>query len=426
MSIFGMMRTATSGMNAQSNRLGTVGDNIANSSTAGYKRASTEFSSLILESGSGEYNSGSVETEVRYGISQQGGFDFTTSATDIAISGNGFLIVSEGTDAGAADYLTRAGSFVKDGDGYLVNSAGFYLLGVPWTNQSVTPTIPSNGTSGLSPVQIQTLSLQAVPSASGTFNLNLPSTATIETTLPSANTGPPVSSFKSSLVVIDNLGAQVTLDIYASKTGTGPDVWEVAVFNQADAAATTVFPYGGGALLSSVTLTFDAVGNLDAGLPSPTSITIPVPNGASLTLDMGETTQLATTFQVLEPKVDGSAPSAVDRVEIDDTGTLYAVYENGQREKKFLIPLATVPSPDNLIPRAGNVFDLSSDSGDLLVGAAGTAGLGNIVPKALEKSTVDIASELTDMIEAQHSFTANSKVFQTAADLMEVLVNLRR
>ncbi len=199
------------------------------------------------------------------------------------------------------------------------------------------------------------------------------------------------------------------------------------IFNQADADPTTVFPYTGAAYpLSSVTLTFDATGKLDSTVPSPTSITLTVPNGASLTLDMAKTTQLATTFQVLEPKVDGSAPSAVDRVEIDDTGTLYAVYDNGQREKKFLIPLATVPSPDNLIPRAGNVFDLGSDSGDLQVGAAGTAGLGKIVPKALEKSTVDIASELTDMIEAQHSFTANSKVFQTAADLMEVLVNLRR
>jgi flagellar hook protein FlgE len=162
-------------------------------------------------------------------------------------------------------------------------------------------------------------------------------------------------------------------------------------------------------------------------LPSPTSITIPVPNGsAALVLDMSKTTELATTFQVLEPKVDGNAPSAVDRVEIDDTGTLYAVYKNGQREKKYLIPLASVASPDNLVPRAGNVFDLGADSGQLLVGAAGTSGFGNLVPSALEKSTVDIASELTDMIEAQHSFTANSKVFQTAADLMEVLVNLRR
>jgi flagellar hook protein FlgE len=294
----------------------------------------------------------------------------------------------------------------------------------------VTPTIPSNGTSGLSAVQIETLALQAVPSTEGTFNLNLPSTAAVVPagSLPSDNVVGSTYTAKSSLVVIDNLGGQVTLDIYATKTGTGPDTWEIAVFDQADADPATVFPYTGASAtpLANVTLTFDAFGNLDTALPSPTSMTLTVPNGASLTLDMAETTQLTTTFQVLEPKVNGSAPSAVDRVEIDDTGTLFAVYENGQREKKFLIPLATVPSPDNLIPRAGNVFDLSSDSGDLLVGAAGTAGLGNIVPKALEKSTVDIASELTDMIESQHSFTANSKVFQTAADLMEVLVNLRR
>jgi flagellar hook protein FlgE len=227
--------------------------------------------------------------------------------------------------------------------------------------------------------------------------------------------------------VYDNVGAKVTLDIYFTKTTTANE-WEVAVFNQADADPTTTFPYGGGAMLASVTLTFDPLnGQLDTVLPSPTSITIPVPNGsAALVLDLGNTTELATTFQVLEPTVDGNAPSAVDRVEVDESGTLYAVYENGQREKKYLIPLATVASPDNLIPRAGNVFDLGPDSGQLLVGAAGTAGFGDLVPSALEKSTVDIASELTDMIEAQHSFTANSKVFQTAADLMEVLVNLRR
>jgi flagellar hook protein FlgE len=428
MSIFGMMRTATSGMNAQSNRLGTVGDNIANSSTAGYKRASTEFSSLILESGSGEYNSGSVETEVRYGISQQGGFDFTTSSTDLAIKGNGFMVVAEDTTPGSAAYLTRAGSFVKDGDGYLVNAAGFYLMGVPWTNPNVTPTIPANGTGGLSAVQIQTLALQADPSTAGTFNANLPQTATgvAAGSLPSDNVVGSTYSAKSSLIVYDNVGAKVTLDIYFTKTTTANE-WEVAVYNQADADPTTVFPYTTAALATQ-TLTFDpTTGSLDTVLPSPTSITIPVPNGsAALVLDMSKTTELATTFQVLEPKVDGNAPSAVDRVEIDDTGTLYAVYKNGQREKKYLIPLASVASPDNLVPRAGNVFDLGADSGQLLVGAAGTSGFGNLVPSALEKSTVDIASELTDMIEAQHSFTANSKVFQTAADLMEVLVNLRR
>jgi flagellar hook protein FlgE len=91
MSLYGVMRTGGSGMSAQSNKLSTVADNIANVNTAGYKRASTEFSSLILRSGTGNYNSGSVETHVRYAISDPGTLNFTTSATDLAIQGNGFL-----------------------------------------------------------------------------------------------------------------------------------------------------------------------------------------------------------------------------------------------------------------------------------------------------------------------------------------------
>src|SRR3954470_2030491 len=110
----GVMRTGGSGMNAQSNKLSTVADNIANVNTTGYKRASTEFSSLILRSGSGNYNSGSVETNVRYAISDPGAPQYTTSATDLMIQGNGFFVV---TDAEGTPFLTRAGSFVPDGEG---------------------------------------------------------------------------------------------------------------------------------------------------------------------------------------------------------------------------------------------------------------------------------------------------------------------
>ena len=110
MSISGMMRTSVSGMAAQSSRLATVSDNIANASTHGYKRAFTEFSTVVLESGTGSYTPGSVDTQVRYGITQQGGFDYTTSATDLAVSGDGFFLVG---DTNGATYLTRAGSFVN-------------------------------------------------------------------------------------------------------------------------------------------------------------------------------------------------------------------------------------------------------------------------------------------------------------------------
>ena len=94
MSLYGVMRTGVSGMNAQSNKLSTVSDNIANVNTTGYKRASTEFSSLILKSGSGNYDSGGVETRcVTPSPSREP--QFTTSTTDLAVQGNGFFVVQD-------------------------------------------------------------------------------------------------------------------------------------------------------------------------------------------------------------------------------------------------------------------------------------------------------------------------------------------
>ncbi len=428
MSISGMMRTSASGMAAQSSRLGTVSDNIANASTHGYKRAFTEFSTIVLETGKSAYVPGSVDTTVRYGISQQGGFDYTTSPTDLAVSGNGFLLVTDGSDA---TYLTRAGSFVKDDQGYLVNAAGFKLLGYPIVNGSTAAA--SNGTAGMEEVNISAMSLEATPSTLGTYHANVPidATAVAAGNRPSDNLATSAYSAKASITAIDNVGREVTLDVYYTKTGA--NTWEVSVFNAADAASSTApFPYGasGSAPLSETTLTFNAsTGQLASVAPvNPAGlvISIPVPNGQTLTLDISNSSELAEDFQVLTPTINGNSPSAVEGVEFNKDGTLYAVYGNGARVGIFRIPLATVPSPDNLTPQAGNVYTVSADSGNLQVGFPGTSVFGELRSSQLEKSTVDTATELTTMIESQFAFTANSKVFQTGGELMEVLVNLKR
>lgn len=418
MSIFGMMRTSTSGMAAQSSRLGTVADNIANASTHGYKRAFTEFSTIVLESGGSEYVPGSVDVEIRYGITQQGGYDFTTSKTDLAIDGDGFFVV-EGPSGSTA--LTRAGSFVTTKDGNLVNAAGFKLMGSP-LNGGV-PVLAANGTAGLEPIDISALALEATPSTTATISANFPVTADIETDLPSANAATAQYSAKSSLNVIDNVGTVKTLDMYITKTAA--NTWEVAYFDANDAtSSTSPFPYSSAALATE-TFDFDPTTAKLSGT-SPTSITVPVPNGQSLVIDMSKMSELDDDFQIISATVNGNKPSAVDSVEFSSDGTLYSVYENGSRVASYRIPLASVPSPDLLTPEAGNVYVLSSESGDLQVGFPTSGQYGAIKTSALEKSTVDTASELTTMIEAQYSFTANSKVFQTAGELMEVLVNLKR
>jgi len=122
------MRTSVSGMSAQTNKLSTVADNIANVNTVGYKRAETEFTSLVMPSTNGAYNSGSVASNARRFVTDPGSTTFTTSKTDLAVSGNGYFLVS---DTAGNIMLTRAGSFVPDANGDLVNSAGYYLMAAP-------------------------------------------------------------------------------------------------------------------------------------------------------------------------------------------------------------------------------------------------------------------------------------------------------
>jgi flagellar hook protein FlgE len=162
---------------------------------------------------------------------------------------------------------------------------------------------------------------------------------------------------------------------------------------------------------------------LDAA--SPTSLALTIPGGSAFTLDLSSMTQVAAEFQ-FKATVDGNSPSAIDKVEVDTDGTMYAIYNDGTRLATYRIPLATVPSPDNLVPEVGNVYSLGIDSGNVQVDFAGHSGLGTVKSEALEQSNVDLASELTAMIESQRGYTANSKVFQTGADLLDVLVNLKR
>ncbi|MEX3007040.1 flagellar hook protein FlgE [Hoeflea sp. TYP-13] len=418
MSLYGMMRTGVSGMNAQAARLGTVADNIANANTTGYKRSSAEFSSLVLPSGGGSYNSGGVSTSVRYAISQEGALQFTTSITDLAIGGDGFFVVQ---DSSNVSYLTRAGSFIPDSDGNLVNAAGYQLMGYDYANGTPTPVV--NGFDGLVPINVLQGALQADASTTGVFTANLNSDAAIVTgTLPSANAATSQYTHKSSLVVYDDLGGEVLLDFYYTKTAA--DTWEVSVFDQAGATAGTSFPYSSAAL-STVTLNFDpTTGDLTGA--STSAITVPVPGGQNLDIDFAAMTQLAYEFNVGDASVDGNAPSKVVSVEITTDGTVYAKYENGTLDPKFKIALADVQSPDQLDPLSGNVFAQNSESGVVTTGFAGSGNFGDIISGALESSNVDIAEELTSMIESQRSYTANSKVFQTGSDLMDVLVNLKR
>jgi flagellar hook protein FlgE len=379
-----MMRTGVSGMNAQANRLSAVADNIANASTIGYKRAETQFSSLVLPSSGGQYNSGIVLTSVRYGISDQGGIRSTSSTTDLAIDGNGYFLV-QGADG--ATYLTRAGSFVPDKDGNLVNTAGYYLLGS--ADGSVAPDL-----NGLSIVNVNAPDLTAIGSTAGTFTVNLPTTDT-----PPATAGD--YNHKTSLISYNNAGEAVKLDVYFTKNAD--DTWSVSVKNAADNVE-----------IGTGTLTFDPVtGAVVSG--GNVSVDLTGYNGGTLDLNLGASTARTGSYTISQATINGQAPSSLQSVDVGADGSVVAIYENGSQQVLYRLPLATVASPDRMTVVSGNVFSPSAASGAVTVGYPQSDGMGKIMSGSLEESNADIAQELTDMIEAQRSYTANSKVFQTGS-----------
>jgi flagellar hook protein FlgE len=440
MSLFSALQTSVSGMAAQANALSAISDNIANSSTTGYKEANAQFETLIGEQATSTYQSGGVQTDIRYGVSDQGTLNSTTSATDLAISGNGFFVVSQN---GVGQYLTRAGSFVPDSSGNLVNAAGYNLMGYA---------IASDGTESpnLSVVNVSNDTLQAAASTSGTLAANLPSTATVVTPLTSTTTGGVTTTSgtatpadnvadstytdKTSMTVYDNLGNADVLDVYATKIGT--DTWQIAAYQQSAAASGGGFPYTSGPLAVS-DITFGSTGavasteNMLAATPSDTISTtksilsVPVPDGNTVSIDMSGMTQLATSFGVNTATADGNAPSKLASVSIAADGTVTDVYASGFQIPTFKIPLAVVNSPDNLTAISGNVYQASETSGAAILSTANTSGVGKIEQDELEGSTVDLATELTTMITAQRGYEANSKVLQAASDLLSTLTHLQ-
>jgi flagellar hook protein FlgE len=427
------MNTAVSGLSGQASALSTIGDNVANSGTVGYKDAGAQFETLLGDSSPTNYSSGGISTSVRYNITGQGTLQGTTTTTDLAVQGTGFFIVKS---AGGTVALTRAGAFVPDSSGNLVNTAGYFLQGYPISSGATSSS--DSGLADLTNVNVQSSAQLLTPSTSGTFSANVPSTAAVVTTgnLPSTNTAPFTYTEKTTMTAYDSLGAPITYDVYLTKTGaatgsppTGTDDWEVTVYNAADGNATS--GYTGTTQTEPVvtaTMNFNpTTGALASigGSATTTSINLTTPFGTTIPLDLSGMTQDASAYTVNTATTNGSAPSNLKDVTISTSGVLSYVYDNGTSVPKYQIPLGTVESTSNLQSESGEAYLATEASGAIQTGTATQGALGSINSSSLEDSTVDLATELTNMIQAQQAYQANSKVLQTGSDLMTVINNLK-
>lgn len=406
--------TALSGLRASSNSLGVTGNNIANANTTAYKSSSITFADIFTNSLGVRLNGSGSAMQIGSGVATasiptnftQGNLTDSSSPTAAGIQGTGFFVVKSAT---GAQVYTRAGDFGIDHNGFLVAPDGSQIQGYA----AVGVTIPAGG--ALTSIKIPIGEITApVATTQLTLKMNLNS---------ADGAG---SIFHAPSQVLDSKGVAHALDLTFTKQTDGS--YQVA--GSLDGNAATIS--------APSTLTFDSNGLLTA----PATLSI-VPNQAMLngatlpsinvnlyktnpdgTQGSANITNFAVTSAVAAIEQDGFVAGSLTGLSMsaNHDGVISAVFSNGQVRPIAQFALATFNSQDGLTRLGGNTFGETAGSGQASIGTAGSGGRGIVVGNALEQSNVDLAGEFTDLIVAQRSFQANSKVIQTISQTLQDLI----
>jgi flagellar hook protein FlgE len=392
MSLSGAIYIGVSGMDAFTQGLQTVSNNVANLNTAGFKESTTNFLDMFNEGnglnadGSGGQPDGNG---VRFAPSQidfsQGTLQQTTGALDLAIQGNGFLVLLN--DGGTV--YARTGSFAVDSKGFISEQGTGYQLGV--LNSSGVPT-------ALNVTNLQTN--PASPTTSVTFADNLSSSATSDTV--------------SGINVFDSTGAEHTWQVaLAAVTGT-PGQWTATVTDET------------GATIGTGTLTFNS------SVIDPTTAKITVnttPAGASplaVTLDFSNVTSFSSgtssTLQVGQS--DGNAAGSLSSVTLNSSGQIVLNYSNSQTTTEGSVALANFLDPQQLHEASNGTFTNPSNAPAQILPSGG-GGVGTLVSQQLEGSNVDLTQQFGQLILIQRGFQASSQVVSVANDMIQELFGIR-
>ncbi len=425
MSLFGAMFSGVTALNAQSQSLGMISDNISNINTIGYKTTKAAFSTLITGQNQGTYAPGGVRSSPVSEIDKQGLLQSSFNSTDLAISGDGFFVVTEAAVPTASDArsYTRAGQFSADKQGYLRTPAGFFLQG--WrTDLAGVPTAatPSLLTS-LESIRVSSVSGSASPTTSVELGVNLPASA--------AN----LSTESTSVTVFDSLGVSHNITLTWQKTAA--NAWTVS------AAVPDAANFGEGTLTNggwSVDIVFNGDGTPSTFDTNPTPPALFVPagdwnsgaNASTVAMNLGTAnvangvTQFSSSYSVAFINQNGVQFGNFNGVQVDENGIVTALFDNGETQKIYKVPIATFPNPNGLASKTGTAFSQSERSGGFFLRAAKEANAGSIVPSSLEASNADVAEEFTKMIITQRAYSAATRIITTADDMMDELIRIKR
>lgn len=421
MSLTGALSSAISALSAQSQSLSMISDNIANSDTTGYKTTSAMFDALVTaSSNTTSYASGGVTVSGRANITQQGLLAATSNATDVAIQGSGFFVVTDAKSGGTVAY-TRNGAFTTDNAGYLQNN-GYYLEG--WRTDVDGNVVGNESAGNLEAINTQVASTSGSATTKTTIAANLPSDAA---------TG---DTYTSSVTVYDSLGAANSMQVTWTKSGA--NTWSASFANPTSASDTTTAT---GTASGTIDITFNSDGSLASTNPDPATVSITGwTDGAAdstITMDLGTAgktnglTQYASgettpSVNVTSIDSDGLSYGKLSSVSIGDDGIVNATYSNGQTIAIYKIAVATFADPNGLAASSNGIYSATVTSGNAALQGSGENGAGTIYGSELESSTTDTSSQFSSMISAQQAYSAASQVVSTVNKMYDTLISAMR
>lgn len=412
-----------SGLNAASQNLDAIGNNIANAGTVGFKSSTVQFADVYANSrvGLGVQVS---RVNQRFSI---GNISSSGNQFDMAIDGEKGLFRLEQPN-GAIAY-SRNGQFFPNKEGMLVNAQGYYLTGY------------GPGSNTLQRIEVPSGNIPPKATSEMKLKLNLPANAaSIVDEKPELDAnGDPVLDVDGNPVMVptfdpkddttytqtfnylvyDSLGNSHNItQYYAKRDGqNGESVWDVYYAKE-------------GNQIGQAELRFTESGVLigDGIVP----VTLQNPGGTNspakdLTFEVRYTgsTQFGGEFNRGNPYQDGYATGDYASMSIDSDGTIIAAYTNGETMRLGSLVLADFSNLQGLKPIGGNAWTETGASGQPILGRPGENGLATIKGQAVEESNVDMGQELVNMIIAQRTYQANAQTIKTQDQVLQTLVNLR-
>ncbi len=426
--------TALSGLQAASVDLSVTSNNIANVSTTGFKYSRGEFGDIFAVSPFGNSPTAVGNGVQIDNVSQQfaqGNLEFTDASLDLAISGQGFFVVSQDQNGTQLVY-SRAGEFRVNRDSFIVNNDGQFLQTFPVDSDG---NVTSSSLNTTSPVQLPASTGTPAATTEVEIGVNLPAgEAGLVSTLFDPNQSTTYNSSTSS-TIFDSLGESHVMTYYFVKDPVAATrQWDVYTF--IDGVATDVT---GGSVVANAALgntsvarlTFNADGSLNNATPQPpVNTAIPLANGATpltITHDFANnvTTQYSAGFSVNTLNADGFATGNLTGINISEEGLIQATYSNGISQPLGKIAMADFPNSQGLANEGSSAWTETIDSGSVITGEAGTGRFGLIQSGALETSNVDLTAQLVNLITAQRNFQANAKSIETANTLTQTIIQIR-